>query len=130
MLWATLAFWAFSLGSGFAFFRFDLASRLPLFLVAFTGALMLPISACCQLRRVRRGASRLGAWLRHLAAAVLCLLALVGTARLLALAPEPLHLSGEDATGVVVHVLWLGAAATLTALALGAMLLWQRRQRT
>ena len=129
LLWAALAFWTFSLSFSSSFFEHDLPSRLPPFVAAFAGALALPISAYFQWKRARHGASRLGAWLGHAAIAAVCLLPLAGTAALLSRAPEPFHLSGDDAMGVGVMFLVLSAAAIASGLLLGALLLLDRRRR-
>lgn len=83
LLWAALAFWAFSFSFSASYFSRDLPVRLPLFLAAFAGAVALPVSAYRQWQRARGGASRLAAWLVHAASAVLCVIPLAGTAALL-----------------------------------------------
>jgi hypothetical protein len=56
-------------------------------------------------------------------------LPLAGTAALLARAPAPFHLSGDDAMGVGIDFMVLTAAAIVSALLLGLLLLADRRPR-
>lgn len=128
-LWAAFAFWAFSFSFSSSYFSYSLASRLPPFLAAFGGAVALPISAYYQWKRARSGASHLAAWLVHSACAALCVMPLAATAALLSRLPEPFHLSGDDAMGVGISFLALAAAAIVSALLLGILLLANRRWR-
>jgi hypothetical protein len=128
-LWTAVAFWVFSFSFSSSFFEYSLPSRLPPFLAALAGAVALPISAYWQWARARRGASRLGAWLAHVACGALCLVPLAVTSAVMARLPSPFRLSGDDAMGVGITFLFLALAAVVSAVVLGMLMIVRRRPR-
>jgi hypothetical protein len=121
--WAAFWFWAFSFAYSDSFFRWSPGSRLPAFATCWIAAVALPASAWLQLARARRG--ELGA-ARALGTHILVTAAALGvpaaTAGALARAPEPFHLSGDDAMGVGINFLALCAIALASLAALLAAL--------
>jgi hypothetical protein len=129
-VWIVLAFWAFSLGSSSSFFAYNLPSRLPPFLAAFAAAVALPVSAHLQWQRVtREKVTPLRGWLVHTAVAAGSLVPLPVIAALLARAPRPWHLSGDDAMGVGIDFLLLLAAAGFSSVLLALAFLLARSER-
>jgi Mn2+/Fe2+ NRAMP family transporter len=129
--WILLALWTFSLSFSDSFFRYNLPSRLPPFLAASLGAVVLPVSLWFHWARVSGGrASAAGAWLRHSLVAAASLLPLVATAFLLHRAPEPFHPSADDAMGTGIDFLILAASAIASSVLFGLVLLVRRAVRS
>jgi hypothetical protein len=123
LAWLAFAFWLFSFSYSDGYFRYSLASRLPLFLVAFAVAVAIPCSAAWQWLRVRRArTTRLRAWLAH---ALTCALAFVPfflvTAVLVRL-PSRWRLSADDAMGAGIDFLMLLALAIASGVVLAVAL--------
>jgi len=126
--WGFLAFWALSLSYSASFFQYDVASRLPPFLAAFTGAIAIPVSGYYQLHRVRRGhCTAVRGWLLHVCGSIAAVLPLAATVAVLSRVPGPMHLSGDDAMGVGLDFALLVGVEILSALVLAVALLLQRR---
>jgi len=129
--WAAVWFWAFSFAYSDSFFRWNRGSRLPTFATAWLAAVALPWSAWLQWARWWRGArgaaGALGAQLLVTAAA---LGVAAAAAFVLARAPEPWHLSGDDAMGVGIDFLALCGIALASFAALLTALLAARRHRS
>ena len=122
LAWTGLAFWAFSFSYSSSFFQYSRPSRLPPFVAALL-AVLIPISGVRQWRRVRLGkTSALRAWIAHALAAAASLAPLALVAAILARAPDPWRLSGDDAMGVGLNFLGLAALGVASALILGVAL--------
>lgn len=122
--WAAFAFWLFSYSFSSSFFRYNQPSRLPPFIAACLGAIVIPVSGFVQWRRVRRrSASPLAAALFHVAVSTVALGPLVIVAAILAHAPEPWHPSADDAMGVGIDFLILVGIA-LTSVIVMSIVLW------
>ncbi|HEX5093565.1 MAG TPA: hypothetical protein VFV84_12845 [Burkholderiales bacterium] len=112
LAWAAFAFWLFSFAYSDSYFRYSLASRLPLFVVAFAAAVAIPCSAAWQWLQVRRGrATRLRAWLTHAIACVLGLAPFFAVTAVLVRLPSRWKLSADDAMGAGIDFLMLLAMA-------------------
>jgi hypothetical protein len=109
--WLTFWLWAFSLAFSDSFFVYNRHSRLPTFTAAWLGSAGILASACSQWTSRR---PILAASLWHLVGAIASMCPLVLVSALLSRAPEPWHLSGDDAMGVGIDFLILCALGALS----------------
>jgi hypothetical protein len=122
--WCCFVFWVFSFNYSSSFFHYNVHSRLPPFLAAFSGAVALPLSVHYQWTRIRLGySSPLRAWLFHGVSALACVLPLLAVAGLMVRLPAPWHASADDAMGTGIDFLILVALALASSVLLGLALL-------
>ena len=128
VLWGALAFWTFSLSYSSTFFEYDLPSRLPPFLAAVAGAIVIPVSFRYQFQRATlKQSSRLRAWLSHLGMAFVATAPLAVTWHCFSRFRGPMHLSGDDALGVGINFLLLISVATLSVLLMSLVFMLRHR---
>lgn len=110
--WSAFAFWVFSFAFSDNYFRYSLASRLPVFVAAFAAAVAIPCSAAWQWHRARAGrTTRLRAWLGHAVGSTLCLVPFVAVTSILKRLPSRWRLSADDGMGAGIDFLMLLALA-------------------
>jgi len=130
LVWAAFWFWAFSLAYSDSFFDYNRNSRVPVFVAALLGAVLIFASAARQWRSRR---SPVAASVRHALGVVLSVSPLLATSALLHHAPPPWRPSADDAMGTGIDFLLLVGAglASLVVLAGGLALRgwWSRRSR-
>ena len=123
LAWSAFAFWLFSFSYSDGYFRYSLASRLPLFLVAFAAAVAIPCSAAWQWLRARRArTTRLRAWLAHVIACALALVPFFLVTAVLVRLPSRWRLSADDAMGAGIDFLMLLALAIASGVVLAVAL--------
>jgi len=123
LAWAVFAFWLFSFSYSDGYFRYSLASRLPLFLMAFALAVVIPGSAAWQWRRAHLAqTTRLRAWLAHAVACVVGFVPFFLVTAVLVRLPYRWRLSADDAMGAGIDFLLLLAIAIVSGVALAVAL--------
>lgn len=127
LAWSAFAFWAFSFAFSDNYFRYSLASRLPVFVAAFAAAVAIPCSAAWQWHRARTGrATRLWAWLGHVVGCALCLAPFMAVTAVLSRLPSSWRLSADDAMGAGIDFLMLLALAIGSGILLAGALAFTR----
>ncbi len=125
--WLGFWFWAFSFAYSDSFFRYNLATRLPVLLLALGAVAVPPWSAWMVLRKARSGTwSKAAAWAIHLVVTALPLAAfwgLVTAAVLVARAFGRNAFSADDAMGVGIDFMLCAAVVVAFDVAVGAWLL-------
>ena len=132
--WAGFWFWAFSFAYSDSFFRYNLATRLPVLLLALGAVAVPPWSAWMVLRKARSGTwSKMMAWAVHLMVTTLPLAAfwaLTSAAVLIARAFGANAFSADDAMGVGIDFMVCAAVVVAFDIAIGAWLLGSHLYRT
>jgi hypothetical protein len=125
--WLGFWFWAFSFAYSDSFFRYNLATRLPVLLLALGAVAVPPWSAWVVLRKAHSGAwSKVAAWASHLVVTALPLAlfwGLVTAAVLTARAFGRNAFSADDAMGVGIDFMLCAAVVVAFDVAIGAWLL-------
>ena len=119
--WIACWFWAFSFAYSDSFFLYNRHSRLPAFFAAWLGSGLIFASACFQWTSRR---PILAACLWHSVGVVASVCPLLIVSAVLARAPVPWRLSGDDALGVGIDFMVLCAlgVASVVLLAVGLAL--------
>jgi hypothetical protein len=125
-LWVALWTWAFAFSYSDSYFRYSPCTRIPVFAAALLGAIAMPASA---LRLWRRSGPAWALALRQAGASLVALLPVMATSFVLSRAPGACRLSGDDAMGVGIDILVLGALALVTTVVLGLAVAARRSRR-
>ena len=134
LCWAGFWFWAFSFAYSDSFFRYNLATRLPVLLLVLGAVAVPPWSDWMVLRKAHSGAwSRVTAWAVHLTATALPLAVfwgLTAAAVLVARAFGASAFGADDAMGVGIDFMLCAAVVVAFDVAIGAGLLGSHLYRT
>lgn len=123
LLWLGFWTWAFSFAYSDSYFAYSRCSRIGVFVAAMIGIVGITAGAWHARRNSRSVA---GALLRQVLASLASLGPLALTSFVLSRAPEPCHLSGDDAMGAGINFLLLCVVASMSLVWAGVMV-WRRR---